>query len=410
MSTHTADSSRWQRTLIILFIGQMFTAAGFASFFPFLPFYVQDLGSAFDLNLSMLAGLTYSAQAFTMMLASPVWGALADRFGRKIMVERAMFGGAIILLLMAFVRSAEELILLRAIQGLITGTIAAANALVAAVAPRHRMGFAMGMLQMGLGAGIALGPLLGGAIADNYGYSAAFYVTAGLLFFSGVLVWRFVDEHFEPPPHSAIRFASFTSSWGRVLHSQGVRVAYSMRFLNQLGRNMLFPAGPLLVQALMTDTTRLNTFTGLISGSAALTTTLSAIFFGRLGDRTGHRRIVILCSSAAVVLYALHGLVTEAWQFLVLQALVGIALGGIMPSISALLANFTKSGDTGAVYGIDNSIDAGARSIAPMLGAAIAEWWGLRLPFAATALFFFLAVIMAARMLPRSEVAQAPAD
>jgi DHA1 family multidrug resistance protein-like MFS transporter len=410
MSTHTADSSRWQRTLIILFIGQMFTAAGFASFFPFLPFYVQDLGSAFNLNLSMLAGLTYSAQAFTMMLASPVWGALADRFGRKIMVERAMFGGAIILLLMAFVRSAEELILLRAVQGLVTGTIAAANALVAAVAPRHRMGFAMGMLQMGLGAGIALGPLLGGAIADNYGYSAAFYVTAGLLFFSGVLVWRFVDEHFEPPPHSAIRFASFTSSWGRVLRSQGVRVAYSMRFLNQLGRNMLFPAGPLLVQALMTDTTRLNTFTGLISGSAALTTTLSAIYFGRLGDRTGHRRIVILCSSAAVVLYVLHGLVTEAWQFLVLQALVGIALGGIMPSISALLANFTQSGDTGAVYGIDNSIDAGARSIAPMLGAAIAEWWGLRLPFAATALFFFLAVLMAARMLPRSEAAQAPAD
>ena len=76
------------------------------------------------------------------------------------MVVRAMFGGAVILLMMAFVRSAEELVVLRAIQGLITGTVAAANALLASVAPRNRIGYAMGLLQVGLGAGIAFGPLI----------------------------------------------------------------------------------------------------------------------------------------------------------------------------------------------------------------------------------------------------------
>ena len=97
----------WHRTLIILFFGQLISAVGFASFFPFLPLYVRDLGAATSLSVDFLVGMAYSAQAFTMMLASPIWGALADRFGRKLMVERAMFGGAVVLLLMAFARSAQ---------------------------------------------------------------------------------------------------------------------------------------------------------------------------------------------------------------------------------------------------------------------------------------------------------------
>ena len=105
-STEATFNSRWLRTLIIMFFAQLMTAVGFSSIFPFLPLYVESLGTNTDLSLEFLAGLVYSAQAFTMMLASPIWGALADRFGRKLMVERAMFGGSVILLLMAFVTSA----------------------------------------------------------------------------------------------------------------------------------------------------------------------------------------------------------------------------------------------------------------------------------------------------------------
>jgi DHA1 family multidrug resistance protein-like MFS transporter len=110
----------------------MVAVAGFLVTVPFLPLYVEELGTNTNLSTELLAGLTYSAQAFTMAIASPIWGALADRYGRKLMVQRSMFGGTVILLLMGFVQSAEQLVLLRAVQGLITGTISAANALVAA--------------------------------------------------------------------------------------------------------------------------------------------------------------------------------------------------------------------------------------------------------------------------------------
>ena len=379
---------------------------GFSSIFPFLPLYVKELGSSTNLSLEFLAGAVFSAQAFTMMLASPFWGALADRYGRKLMVERSMFGGAIILLMMAFVTNAEQLVLLRAIQGFITGTIAAANALIAAITPRDRTGYAMGLLQVGMGAGIALGPLLGGAIADRYGYGAAFYITAALLFIAGIFVLLGVEEKFEKPDAGLSKNQDFMNKWKQVLGTPGILTVYGMRFISQLGNMLIIPIAPLFIQTLLTDSTYLNTFTGLVVGASSATTTLSAASLGRLGDRLGHRRVVVTSSIAAVLLYLLHTQVNAGWQLLVLQALVGIALGGIVPSLSALLAKLTKTSESGAVYGLDNSINAAGRSIAPMVGSAIAVFFSLRSTFAATAILFFLSAILGLRFLPRQDEQQ----
>ena len=241
----------WQRTLYIAFFAQLMTAVGFSSIFPFLPLYVKELGSTTGTSLELLAGLVFSGQALTMMIASPFWGMLADRFGRKLMVERAMFGGSLILLWMAFARSAEELVLLRLVQGLITGTVSALNALVAAAAPRERVGYAMGLLQSGLAGGVALGPLIGGTVADLLGYRAAFYVTASLLFLAGVLVLVGIREQKPAPSAEADETQGVLKLWHDVLSSPGVRVAYLMRFLTQLGRMMVIPVMPLFLAMLL---------------------------------------------------------------------------------------------------------------------------------------------------------------
>ena len=399
--TQTLRDNRWQRTLYIIFFAQLVTAVGFSSIFPFLPLYVESLGTVTNLSVEFLAGMVYSAQAFTMMIASPIWGALADRYGRKLMVERSMFGGSIIILLMAFVSSAEQLVFLRAIQGLITGTMAAASALVAATVPRQRLGFSMGLLQVGMGAGIALGPLIGGSIADAFGYNYAFYVTSALLLIAGVTVRLGVEEHFEPVDKLTSGWHSFVAEWRHVLSAPGIIMTYSMRFITQLGRMMIIPIAPLFIQTLLFDTTRLNTFIGLVVGAASATTTLTAVYLGRLGDRIGYRRILIVSSLAAAALYLPQSLVTAGWQLLVLQALVGVALGGIVPAISALLARYTRAGEEGAVYGLDNSINAGSRAVAPLLGAAVGYWFGLRATFVATAVLFLAAGLLAAWRLPR---------
>lgn len=390
----------WHRTLYIVFFAQLMTAVGFSSIFPFLPLYVEDLGSATSLSTELLSGLVFSAQAFTMMLASPVWGALADRHGRKLMVERAAFGGALLLLLMAFVRSAEQLVALRAIQGLVTGTLAASNALVAASVPRERTGYAMGLLQTALGTGVAVGPLIGGAAADAFGYRAAFYLTAALLFLAGLLVLFGVREEFEPLRALGEGDAGLFGQWRGILSQQGIAIGYSTRFLTDLGRMMIVPIAPLFIQSLMLDRSHLNIVTGLVVGTASATTTLSAVWLGRLSDRVGHRRILTPSILLAGLAYLPQSLVTSPWQLLALQALMGVALGGVIPTISALLARYSTEGQEGAVYGLDNSVQAAARALAPLAGAGVALAFGLRATFIASGLLLAATGLLAAPRLP----------
>ncbi|MGD8847829.1 MAG: MFS transporter [Desulfobacteraceae bacterium] len=391
----------WKRTLYIMFYAQIVTAIGFSSVFPFLPLYVAHLGTRTHMSVELLAGLVFSAQAFTMMLASPFWGALADRWGRKIMVNRAMFGGALLVLLMGYVQSAEQLVLLRAIQGLVTGVIGAANALVAAAAPRERTGFAMGLLQVGMNIGLALGPVIGGLVAELVGYRATFFVTSFLLLTAGVLVLFGVKENFNPLRPADHGRAGFFAAWQRVLAGSEVRITYGIRFVSQLGRMMLIPVLPLFIQLLAADTTRLNIFTGFVVGAGSAAMTGGALALGRLGDRIGHRRIVIASTLAASVFYWLQSLVTTGWQLLMFHAMAGIALGGIVPSISALLVIQTQEGSEGSVFGLDHAVNAGARAAAPLMGAGVALWLGLRATFAAAGLLFLFAGVSAMWSLPR---------
>ena len=393
----------WHRTLYIVFFVQLVTAIGFSSIFPFLPLYVAELGSSTSLSIELLAGLVFSAQALTMMLASPVWGSLADRYGRKLMVERATFGGAVVVLLMAFVTTAEQLVALRAIQGLITGTLAAANALVAAAVPRQRMGYAMGTLQVALGAGLALGPLIGGLAADTFGYSSAFFITSAMLVIAGLLVLFGVEERFEPLLSLTRSPLAFWDEWKTIVRGSGVSLSYGMRFISQLGRTMILPLLPLFIADLLLDQSRLNTFTGLVVAISSVTITLSALVLGRIGDRAGHRRILIVSMLLVGLLYIPQSFVTEGWQLLLLMALVGIAMGGVIPSISALLARYSRPGAEGAVFGLDNSVRAGARALAPLLGAAAALIFGIRATFLVAGIVFLLGAGLAAWRLPAAQ-------
>ena len=398
----------WQRTLYIMFTAQFMVAVGFSSIFPFLPFYVSELGTHTNLSIEVLSGLVYSSQSFTMMISAPIWGTLADRLGRKLMVERAMFGGAVLLLLMAFARTAEDVVVLRAIQGLVTGTVSAANALVAAEAPRKHTGYAMGLLQVGLGSGLAVGPLIGGAVSDVFGYAATFYITAGMLFLAGVLVLFGVRENFEPIQKNPGTRLGFKTQWQNILKTRGVSATFGMRFLGSLGRMMVIPIVPLFLQVLVLDPERLNTFTGLMMGVSSAATTLSAIFFGRLGDRIGHRKVLIGCSLLSALLYFPQFWVTASWQLMVFQVLVGVAIGGVIPTVSALLATYTRQGEEGAVYGLDNSINAAGRAIAPLAGAWVATLFSLRATFVATGITFLVSVVFALFLLPKPALLEEP--
>ena len=399
--THRLMLQPWHRTLAIVFFAQFAMTLGFGVVFPFLPLYIAELGSSTGLGVEFLAGLVFSAQAFTMMISSPIFGVLADRTSRKQITGWGMFGVGLTMLMMGRANSAEELIFWRAMQGVVAGGISAATALVAAAVPRQRVGFALGLVQVALWAGVAAGPLLGGVLADARGYHFPFQVTAVLMFTAGISVLLGIREPVvgeEAGGETAVSVRpSFWREWWRLLTTVPMPIIFTLRFMVGLGNMIISPIAPLFIMSLLPNSSNANTLTGLVSGVGGAASTITAVYFGRLGDRIGHRTILLVCAVAAGLFYLPQAWVTTAWQLLLLQALTGAALGGMITAIAALLAQHSDAGDEGSIYGLDSSVFAASRVVAPMLGAGIAAWVGLRSVFTFTGLLFLLTAVMVMR-------------
>jgi DHA1 family multidrug resistance protein-like MFS transporter len=150
--------------------------------------------------------------------------------------------------------------------------------------------------------------------------------------------------------------------------------------------------------------------TGLAIGVASAAGTATSILLGRLGDRVGHRQVLVVGAIATAAAYAPIAFVTEAWQLVVLYGLTGATIGGVLPSISALLAQLTDRGEAGSAYGIDNAIVAAARGVSPVIGASVVglmvigrEPVGLdyAVVFTVAAVLFAVTAVIAAWRIPR---------
>jgi len=385
---------RWKRNLAVLTLVQLLSTAGFSLIFPFLPLYVRELGIATHGSVEFWAGMAFSAHAVTMMVAAPIWGAMADVRGRKLMLERATLGGAFIMLFMGFVQSAEQLVLLRTIQGTVSGVVAATNALMAANTPREHSGMALGTLNMARWAGVAGGPLLGGFLGEAFGFRQSFWITGVLLGLAGLAVVFWVEEEFVPRPRADR--PGFWAGYRAILSAPGMAGLYGMTALRSMGANLTTPMLALFVLSLNNNLEQgTAALTGVAIGAAALTSAISAIYLGRLGDRIGHNRVLVAAAIAAIFFSLPQMFVTAPWQLILFQALSGIATGGLIPAAAALMNLWAPRGSQGATYGLDNSVQASGRTITPLISAAISTWIGYRAVFAATAVVYIMIALLA---------------
>ncbi len=391
----------WKRNLYIIWVAELVAIMGFSVVFPFLPYYVQELGVTGPRQVELWSGALFASQAIMMALFAPIWGTLADRYGRKLMVQRAMFGAAVMMTAMGFVQNVQQLVVLRAIQGALSGTVAAATTLVASSAPRRQSGYALGLLQMAVWIGASVGPLAGGLLADTLGYRSVFWVTGACLFLAGVTVSRFVYEDFVPKAKSE-RDASDGFWYGLqlVLRTRSLVSLFSIRITARLAARLMGPVLPLFIQSLVPASTRIATLTGLVSGATAGASAIGAVTLGRASDRLGYRRVLVTCVVSMALLYVPQFFVTSPWQLLALQAAGGLAMSGVLASVSALLANLAPEGRQGAVYGVDASATSVANGVGPMLGASMAAAFGLRSPFLLAAGVFGIAAALAYILVP----------
>ena len=395
---------RWQRTLSAMAVAQTFSILGFSFVVPFLPLYVQELGIHGITRITFWSALLAGCTAIGMAVASPIWGVLADRYGRKIMVIRAMISAAIIIGLMGLVTNVYQLLFLRLIQGMFTGTVSASQALVSSQSPRARLGFALGVMQTAVFLGNSMGPLAGGIVAQAVGFRLSFGIAALLLFTGGMLVVFFVHED----PHSVTQKVSERPRvLGGMREILGVPALASMIvsvFAVQFALTQVFPILAQFIQLLQGPSGHAALATGLILAGAGAAGAVSSTTVGWFSDRIGHKRILVTAAAAAAIISIPQYFVTATWQLALLRVADGFALGAMLPSSSAILAGLVPPERRGAAYGLSASANAVGLAAGPLLSAATVAVAGIREVFLTAAVLLGLLAIWVGRMvhLPRA--------
>ncbi|HYY46908.1 MAG TPA: MFS transporter [Candidatus Angelobacter sp.] len=356
----------------------------FGFILPFLPLYLKELGVSPDSAVVFWSGALVTSTGVSLAIFSPIWGALADRHGRKVMVLRAMFVGGLIIALMGLVQNVGEFLILRILQGMFTGTIAASTALVASIVPRERIAYSMGLLQTSVYVGISAGPVLGGVIAQLVGIRGTFFVAGAMLAIAGVFIWQFVHEHY--PPLTTVRRLGFFQTLGRGLRSRTLMPLIITSLLVQLSSATVLPILALFVERLSGPEDPVKLYAGLAFGATAVFSALAAMSYGRLVDRGGYRRILIVGCFGAAVLFLPQAFAANVGQFLLLRAGLGLFIGVLIPATNAIVGLVTPPDLRGSAYGLTNSGTAVGTAIGPLLGATIAAAFGYSSVFIVTAL------------------------
>lgn len=400
-------SNRWIVTLAVVAISQALVTFGITLVYPFLPIYVQTFPDAPYFNAELLAGLVIAAPPLMGSITAPFWGRLADQYGRQKLVVLATFSSSIILALMGFAQTALVLVVLRGLQGFTSGIIAANMALVAGECPRERIGFALGALQVGLFGGVAIGPTVGGILAEHLGFQVPFFFTSALLALASLLVAFGVRETYVPPPKGVINLdmLKLFRSWRGIVNIEGVKAVYLLRFLNGFAQRSLMPIAPLFVLALLpAATARASSYAGLVLTVSSITMTVGSLVLGWLSDKWGYRNILLGSAFFAMLFYLPQAFVTDIGQLLLLQAMAGLAAGGVLCAPAAMLARFTDHGDEGSVYGLDASVTSFANGAGPLSASLVAAAFGLRAAFGAVALFYMAILLVGMRFLPKPKL------
>ncbi|MEX1159075.1 MAG: MFS transporter [Thermomicrobiales bacterium] len=371
----------WKRNLYALWLAQMLTIIGFSLRTPFLPFFIEDLGADSLESQALWAGAVNAGGALVMAVSAPLWGIVADRYGRKPMVLRAMFAGSITIGLMSLATSPWHLLILRFIEGGVTGTVTASMTLVASTTPRERMGFGLGMMQMAVFSGASIGPLAGGVLADQIGYRPTFIVAGAMLFVGGLIVVTLVREQFTRTARGGGVDEQPAVRLSTLLLGSSMLAMIAVMFTLRVASGAIQPIMPLYVKELAGSTSGLATLAGLTLGVAGLTSALAAVSLGRLADRIGQRPVLVVAAIAVGLLYLPQAFAQSVTQLIVLQGLFGIAAGGILPSANAIVANLTPAERRGAVYGFVAAATAIGGTIGPLAGSGMTAAVDIRYVF-----------------------------
>ncbi len=382
-----AGARYWRRNLAVCIFGSFTTIVAMTLLLPFLPLYVEELGVSDHAAVVQWSGVAFGATFFTAALVAPLWGRLADQYGRKLMLIRASLGMAIAMSLIGMVHDVYQLVGLRLLAGLLGGYASGSYVLVATQTPKARTGWALGMLSSGIMAGQLAGPLLGGVLPPLIGIRATF-LGAGAVIFVAFLATTFLirEEKRAPGDRTKKQRGGFAA-----VPNKGPLLAMLATGLLLMVANMsIEPIITVYVAQLVADPAQVTQMAGVVMAAGAFGSIVSASRLGKLADRIGHWTVIIFCLAGSSVLLVPQAFVTSGWQLVGLRFLMGLSLGGLLPCVASVIRHSVPDRVAGTMLGYSTSSQYAGQVAGPLLGGFVGGHSGMR------AVFLGTAVLMAA--------------
>lgn len=380
----------WKRNLFVCWIGVFIAAIGMSEVAPILPLYIRYLGIQNSSLVSQLSGIMFGCTYLITAIFSPIWGHAADKIGRKPMILRAGLGLSIVYLLMGFVPNIYFLMVLCAVQGAITGYSAACNTLIATQTDKEYVGYALGTLSTASVAGSLLGPTLSGLIEAALGLKAVFFIMSGLLMISFIITLLLVKESFV---RNDKKIQGLGEIWNSVPQKELTVVILITFFILGVGLYSVEPIMTQYVSTLSPNSSHIALISGLVFSATGLSNIISAPRLGKLSDKIGAHKVIMISLIVAGVLYIPQAFVQNPWQLLVLRFLLGFAMGGLIPSVSIMIKMITPDNLTGRIFGFNMSLGYLGVATGSVLGGQIAGRFSFQYVFYVTSTLMFLNAI-----------------
>ena len=365
----------WKRTVYISLVCVFCIAFGVSQLAPILPLYFHDLGVQTPEAMSLWSGLATGATYIIVCLAAPFWGRLADKRGRKITLIRSSFGMALCNILIAFQTTPEGVVLIRLIQGLVSGFYSASITLIASESPIERTGWALGLLASANLAGSLIGPLLGGYIADTVGIRNDFIIVGIIMSLAGLLAAVFIHEDYKPKAN--VEKLSISKLKEQIPEFNSVIALCVASFIYAICIMSLQPVISVYIKGIVpSDTENLAFIAGAVFSAMGIAQLMSSSPLGKLVDKIGPRKVLVISLIYVGILNIPQAYVSDVYQLAIIRFLQGFGLGGMLPALNTYLSSKTPREFTGQVFSYNQSCLFFGYFLGSVGGASLMAWLG----------------------------------
>jgi DHA1 family multidrug resistance protein-like MFS transporter len=374
----------WRRNLAVCVFGSFTTLVSLSMLLPFLPIYVQQLGVQSQSAVIQWSGIAFGATFFGTAITAPVWGRLADRYGRKPMLVRAAVGMAVVMSLIGIAHNVHQLVALRLLAGLVGGYSSASTVMVGTQAPKERAGWALGVLSTGALAGNLIGPLVGGFLPGWLGIRGTFFAGGAMIAVAALLTIFVVKEDFDPATHSRRRPAEHAPASTHRNNYPAIAALLVTAMMVLLANMSIEPVITVYVGSLGVPSLHLARMAGIVMACSAFGSMLTAARLGALADRIGSWNVIVACLVLTGLVMIPQAFVHAWWQLAGLRALMGMTLAGLLPAIAKLARHAVEEHKTGQMLGYLQSAQFSGQVVGPIIGGVIAVHLGLHSVFFVT--------------------------